>query len=213
VLSHPNSDHLNGLLYIAKFFNVKNAWTNNETAHTLGYRQFIEIIEKKDIGLPVFRDIPETQIINGVKLNILYPEREFAGAAAPQSSRNSNNNSLVLKVELGSKSFLFPGDIMEDGEKKLVEISGEKLESDVLVSPHHGSRTSSSELFLDMVKADVVIISAGWNNRYGFPTPEVLKRYKKRGCRVFRTDINGAVSMTTDGKSLHINPNIDFMVK
>jgi len=209
ILSHPNSDHLNGLLYIAKFFNVKNAWTNNETADTVGYRKFIEIIEKEDINAPAFPDIPETQLINGVKVNILYPERDFAGAKILQKSRNSNNNSLVIKVELGSKSFLFPGDIMEVGEKKLVAMSGEKLQSDVLIAPHHGSRTSSSKVFLDMVKAETVIIPAGWNNRYRFPSPVILKRYKERGWHVFRTDINGAVSITTYGKSLKVKPLID----
>jgi len=213
VLSHPNSDHLNGLLYIAKFFNVKNVWTNNEKTNTVGYRQFIEIIEKKDINSPAFRDIPETQIINGVKLYILYPERKFAGSAAPQRSRNSNNNSIVLKVELGSKSFLFPGDIMKGGEKKLVAMSGEKLQSDVLISPHHGSMTSSSKVFLDMVNSDTVVISAGWNNRYGFPSPGILKKYKERGWRVLRTDIDGSIDMTTNGKSINIRPFISFHTK
>jgi competence protein ComEC len=114
----------------------------------------------------------------------------------------------VIKVEFGSKSFLFPGDIMTKAEKELVAISGDDLKSNVLIAPHHGSRTSSSELFIDSVKPETVIFSSGWRNRYKFPQPSVLKKYKERGCRILRTDSHGAVTISTDGNSLEVLPTI-----
>ena len=74
------------------------------------------------------------------------------------------------------------------------------------MAPHHGSRKSSSDLFLDAVSPEVVIISAGWKNRFKFPHLSVLEKYRQRGYRLFRTDLNGAVTLTTDGKKLNIRP-------
>jgi len=207
ILSHPNSDHLNGLLYIAENFNVKSVWANCDTADTIGYLKFMEIIKKKAIHLPEFKEISRTQIINGAQLKLLYPADDYMDNNKRTWS-NLNNNSLVIKVEFGSKSFLFPGDIMTKAEKELVAISGDDLKSNVLIAPHHGSRTSSSELFIDSVNPETVIFSSGWRNRYKFPQPSVLKKYKDRGCRILRTDSHGAVTISTDGHSLEVLPMI-----
>ncbi|MDL1980796.1 MAG: DNA internalization-related competence protein ComEC/Rec2 [Deltaproteobacteria bacterium] len=207
ILSHPNSDHLNGLLYIAENFNVKRVWANCDTADTIGYRKFMEIIKKKAIHLPEFKEISRTHIINGAQLKLLYPAGDYMDNNNRKWS-NLNNNSLVIKVKFGSKSFLFPGDIMTKAEKELVAISGDDLKSNVLIAPHHGSRTSSSELFIDSVNPETVIFSSGWRNRYRFPNPSVLKKYKERGCRILRTDSHGAVTISTDGQSLEVLPTI-----
>ena len=204
VLSHANSDHLNGLLYIARHFNVKRIWTNNESASTAGYRNLMEIIEKNKIHAPVFKDMPRVYDINGVRLKILYPSDDFIDKRKKEKWRDLNNNSLVLKAEFGTKSFLFPGDIMAYAEKELIAIAGDELKSTVILAPHHGSKTSSTELFLDKVRPELVIISSGWNNRFGFPHSLVLKRYRERDCRILRTDSHGAVTISTDGKSLKI---------
>jgi len=201
VLSHPNSDHLNGLLYIAENFNVKNVWANYDTADTVGYRKFIEIINKKAINMPEFKDISGTHFINGAQLDLFYPPKDYMDNNKRTWS-NFNNNSLVIKVKFGSKSILFPGDIKAKAEKELVAIAGDDLTSDVLIAPHHGSKTSNSEIFIDSVKPETVIFSSGWKNSYRFPHPSVLEKYKERECRILRTDSHGAVTILTDGKSL-----------
>ncbi|MDL1962965.1 MAG: MBL fold metallo-hydrolase, partial [Deltaproteobacteria bacterium] len=206
ILSHPNSDHLNGLLYIAENFTVKRVWANYDTADTVGYRKFMEIIKKKGIHLPEFKDIARTHIINGAQLKLLYPTDDYMDNN--KKRLNLNNNSLVIKVKFGSKSFLFPGDIMAEAEKELVVISGEDLSSNVLIAPHHGSKTSSSECFIDFVNPEIVIFSSGWKNRYRFPHQSVLKKYRDRGCRILRTDSHGAVTIYSDGKSLEVLPAI-----
>jgi competence protein ComEC len=208
VLSHPNSDHLNGLIYIAEHFNVKNVWTNSEASNTFGYKKFMEVIEKNNIQMPGYKEIARIHDINGVCLDILYPLVDFIDKRKIESWRDINNNSLVIKVVLGSKSFLFPGDIKARAEGELVATAGDRLKSTVLMAPHHGSRSSSTEPFLEKVNPEVVIISSRWKSRFGFPHPSVLKRYKGRGYRIFGTARHGAITMSTDGQALMINPTI-----
>jgi len=204
ILSHPNSDHLNGLIYIARYFNVKNVWTNNESRNTLGYAKFMEVIARKNIHLPVFEDMPRRHRIGGVELNFLYPPPNFLNLRNTQKWRNTNNNSLVVKASLKSISFLFPGDIMAEAENELVHLAGNNLSSTVLIAPHHGSNTSSSQVFLNTVDPKVVIISTGRNNRFKFPHFVTLKRYENQGCTIRRTDISGAIRLSTDGQDLAI---------
>jgi competence protein ComEC len=206
VLSHPNSDHLNGLIFIARHFNVKTIWTNNETRSTLGYERLHNIIAKKQINLPVFQHMPRQQLINGVEFCLLYPPADFLARKASQKWRTTNNNSMVVKVSFGEISFLFAGDITAEAERELVDLAGADLGCDVLLVPHHGSRTSSSRPFLLSVQPDVAVFSAGWKNRFRFPHSSVLDAYDKIGCRIFRTDRNGAIMLKTNGKRLTVKP-------
>ena len=206
VLSHPDSDHLNGLLYIAKNFNVKEIWSNGEAEDSLGYKKLLEIIKEKNIKMEDFNGIRRNRVINGTVFKILYPEAGFKEKS--EKWRKGDNSSLVLKAVFGSKSFLFTGDIKTKGEYDLVKTSGNSLKSTVLVVPHHGSKSSSTDIFIDKIDPEIAIIPVGWKNRYEFPHPEVLGRYKSRRCRILRTDENGAVMMSTDGKSLVVTPTV-----
>jgi competence protein ComEC len=206
ILTHPNSDHLNGLIYIAEHFNVRQIWTNNEDRNTFGYRTLMSVVAQEDITMPKFENLARQQMINGVALNIIYPQADFLKKKAADKWRNSNNNSLVVRVSLGSISFLFPGDVTTKAENELVHIAPVNLSSTVLLAPHHGSRSSSTVPFLDSVDPQIVVISAGWKNRFRFPHPDVLKRYSHRGCRIFRIDTHGAVTLITDGQNLAVKP-------
>jgi len=208
VLSHANSDHLNGLIYIARYFNVKTVWTNGEAKDNLGYKEFKEIIDRKQIDFPEFKDMPRKQVINGVEFSFLYPPADFLYAKTTEKWRTTNSNSLVLKVAFGNVAFLFPGDIGTRAEKELVDLAAADLACDVLLVPHHGSRSSSSRAFLSKVRPDAAVISVGWKNRFRFPHATVLKAYQSSGCRIFRTDQNGAVVFTTDGDHLAVKPFI-----
>ncbi len=208
ILSHPNSDHLNGLVYIAEHFNVKNVWSNNEPTKTFGYKKFMRMIQKNNINMPIYGKTPRTRDINGVHFEIFYPPENFLDKKKQERWRNTNNNSLVIQVKFGSISFLFPGDIKSRAEHELVSIIGNRLQSTVLLAPHHGSRTSSSELFLETVNPEVVVISSGWKKKFGFPHSPVLKRYKEANYHTLITALCGAVSLTTDGQSLTVRPFI-----
>ncbi len=200
VLTHPNSDHMNGLIFIARHFNVQNFWSTNEKSSSQSFLELQKTISEKKIHRPRFQELPTSRIINGVEIQILHPQKNFL--FSEKKSGDLNNNSLVMKVTYKNQSFLFPGDLMATGEKELMQRHGHNLKSTVLLAPHHGSRTSSSEPFLSTVKPEYAIISSGWKNRFGMPHQAALDRYNGLGCHIYRTDENGCVSMTTDGFSL-----------
>jgi competence protein ComEC len=210
ILSHPESDHLNGLIYIARHFNVKRVWTNSQSRKTLGFEQFMEALQRENIRLPVFETFPRRFVIDGAEIDILYPPSDYLKMRKTQKWRNTNNNSLVVKVSLNSISFLFPGDIMAEAEKELVGLAGDLLPSTVLVAPHHGSKTSSSNIFLDAVKPEIVIFSSGRSGRFKLPHDSVLKRYENRECQIWRTKINGAIHLSTDGRHLEVKGTREY---
>ena len=208
VLSHPNSDHLNGLTYIAEHFNVKNAWTNGEASRSKGYGIFSKTLERNKVSHPGYGDLARKHIINGVKLEILYPEKDFLERRKNEPWRNANNNSLVLKVSYGQHALLFPGDLLAEGEAAIGRLAPDALTSTVLIAPHHGSKSSNTPGFINQVNPEMVVISAGWQNRFKFPHQEVLDRYNRRGSRVFRTDLDGAVRLISDGETLRVLPTL-----
>ncbi|OQY57853.1 MAG: DNA internalization-related competence protein ComEC/Rec2 [Desulfobacteraceae bacterium 4572_88] len=203
VLSHSDSDHLNGLLHIAEHFHVKSIWTNGSPSEAGNYRKFTEIIRENQIHLPDFRSLRRmVSDIRKVRLEILYPPEDFM-ARTDAWRKNGNNNSLVLKATFGDISFLFPGDIEAPAEADLVSMAGKKLKSTILIAPHHGSKTSSTDTFLDAVRPQYVIISSG-GNRAKFPHPTVMERYQRRGYQIFCTDTHGAIRISSDGRNLSI---------
>ena len=209
VLSHPNADHLNGLLYIADHFHVKKFWTNGEPTDTTGYRCLMETCQREAIQASPYRNLRQDIDPKAPKIEILYPPAGFMERRSIDAWRmDENNNSLVLRITHGDVSFLFPGDIGRRAERELIQIAGDRLASTVLIAPHHGSRTSSSQAFLEAVDPEVIVISAGWKNRFHFPHPSVMKRYGDIGARIYRTDLDGAIRMETDGRDLVVAPTL-----
>ncbi len=200
VLSHPQADHLNGLLYIARNFNVREFWFNGEPGYTETYKTFLDILSEEDIPMVRLNRDSKPKIINGVRLDVLHPPADFLSHAGS----NPNDNSLVVKATFDETAFLFPGDIEKEAERELAARAGAELKSSILLAPHHGSRTSSTPAFLDCVQPDIVIFSSRSSGRFRHPHPEVLKRYETRNCKLFRTDHDGAIMISTDGKEVRI---------
>ena len=206
VLSHPNSDHLNGLLFIARHFNVREVWMTQEFVPVEQYQDFLDIISEEDIRIIGLKELSATKSINGIRFRVLYPPTDFLERKTQDPWRTLNNNSLVLKVSFDRVSFLLPGDIETEAEKEITGLAGNALKSSVLLVPHHGSKTSSSPGLLEYVDPAIAVISAGWKNTFGFPHRNILKRYAGRGCQVFRTDLDGAITITTDGTDVKVRP-------
>jgi competence protein ComEC len=206
ILSHPDADHLNGLIYILRYFRVGRIISTHEPSGHAEYAQFIELIRKNRILHPDFCDLPRSFSINGVTFDILYPPTNFRDPHAGRPWQNPNNNSLVIRITHGNHAILFPGDIMADAEKELIGMHPDGLGAAVLIAPHHGSRTSSTDAFLDAVNPMAVIISSG--RPATFPASDVLKRYEDRNLRILRTDTHGAVRITSDGRNLTCMPLI-----
>ncbi len=205
VLSHPNSDHLNGLLFIARHFGVKEVWSNQEYVKNKEYQEFLDIICQKDIRFVGLKELSKPKWINGIRFKTLSPPEDFSRRKAQEIWRTPNNNSLVLKASFNKVSFLLPGDIEAEAEMELTHLSCEEIDSNVLLAPHHGSKTSSTPGFLKCVDPGVVVISAGCKNIFGFPHKRVLQRYKKAGCKILRTDEAGAIAITTEGVHMNIS--------
>ncbi|MBC2713545.1 MAG: DNA internalization-related competence protein ComEC/Rec2 [Desulfosarcina sp.] len=206
VLSHPNADHLNGLIYIARHFNVRELWTNGDANTTWGYRELMAVCREKDIVVRRADAGTGKIVIGPVALAVLHPAVGFLSHPYEIDQEYRNNGSLVIKATFGETAFLLTGDIMARAESTLVPRAGRDLASTVLFAPHHGSRTSSSPDLVAAVRPEVVVISAGAGNRFGFPHVEVTDRYRAAGCRILCTGTHGAISMRSDGKNVHIRP-------
>jgi competence protein ComEC len=203
VLTHANSDHVNGLIFIADNFDVGTLWTHGDGHESWGYRQLVQTCARRGIPAPSFPSIPPASTINGVRLELLYPPPNFVERkTVDRFRRDENNNSLVMRVGFGDFSILIPGDIMHAAERELVALAGEGLGSTVLIAPHHGSRSSSGEPFVAAVAPRTVLISCG--ERVGLPHADVLKRYQDHGARIYRTDHDGAIRLTSDGRTYSI---------
>jgi len=189
VMTHPEADHMNGLLYIAEHFSPREFWYNGEQMEFPSFREFMALLEAKGIRRRTAAELKEGREICGALVELLHP-------VAGPLTKKSNDNSLVMRISSGGTSFLFPGDLEAAGEQLLISRSGSKLKSDVLLAPHHGSRSSSSKPFLVAVTPKVCIISSGQGNPFGFPSHEILGRLGGQGCRVLRVDEVGAIEVS-----------------
>jgi competence protein ComEC len=191
VLTHPQIDHMGGLRFIASHFKPREFWHNGEKAETHAYKELMETLRSAKV--PAFSPgkWEEQRKIGEVMVRLLHPKGDDE-----ELGLNPNDKSLVLKLDYQGKSFLLAGDLENAGEDKVVLREGSSLKSEVLLVPHHGSRTSCSSAFLEHVRPRLCVISAGAGNAFGFPSLEVLKRLEGTGCAVFRTDRDGAVEMT-----------------
>ncbi|MDH4197473.1 MAG: DNA internalization-related competence protein ComEC/Rec2 [Candidatus Aminicenantes bacterium] len=194
VLTHAHPDHLYGLPAVARNFAVGEFWEGAAPEPNPVYQELLR-------SLPP--SVPRRRLGRGdrerrgeVGIEVLHPARETAGGA-------DNDLSLVLRLSIRSDAVLLPGDIGRAVEAELLE-AGCDVRALVLKSPHHGSLTSSSPEFLAAVGPSVVVVSAGEGNLYGFPNPEVLRRYAAVGASVFRTDVHGAVEVSLGRGGLRV---------
>jgi competence protein ComEC len=194
VLSHPHHDHMNGLLFVASNFSPEEFWHNGDSVDTPEYHKLMEIIESNRIKTLLPCDLSEERDISGVKIRLLHPSNLMKQVGVSSyDDRDLNNNSLVLKIIYHGTSLLFPGDIETETEESLDSSMGTALNSDIMLAPHHGSKTSSTGPFLKAVRPEICVISSGKGNRFGLPHSETIKRLEHVGCEIIRIDESGAV--------------------
>ena len=192
ILTHAHQDHMGGLDFILDNFEVEQFWLGNSLVGP-DLRDLLEKAATLGLDIRTFQ-AGDTLDLHGSRLEFLNPG---CGPADP----NINNDSLVLRMTWGRRSFLLTGDIEEPAEECLAAL-GPGIQSDVLKVAHHGSATSTSPPFLDEVNPVIAVVSAGKVNPFGHPHPEVVSRLKSFPLQLFRTDRQGAVTVSTDGNYL-----------
>ncbi|MFQ5841642.1 MAG: DNA internalization-related competence protein ComEC/Rec2 [Thermodesulfobacteriota bacterium] len=202
VLTHSHPDHFNGLKFIASSFRVDEFWENVQDYSSVPYLELKDIVARRRIHRITVHDASAPRLVNGVKVEVFNPPQPWMIHGRNPWSQ-TNNRSIVLKITYKNYRFLLTGDIEREAEAQLVK-SGKDLRSDVLKVPHHGSQTSSTRKFLEAVNPSHALFTVGFRNIFNLPSPKVLNRYERAGCRISRTDRDGAVMFETDGEKLSV---------
>jgi competence protein ComEC len=199
-LTHAHQDHIGGLTAILENFRVGTLWIGREV-QSGALANLEKLALKKKIAI-VHEIHGNVFSWDGVESQFLWPETSPEGVG----SGPKNNDSLVLRLKYGELSMMLPGDAEKQAENSILSENSEAaLGADVLKVGHHGSKNSTMPGFLAAVHPRVAVISAGEDNPYGHPNPELLERLAAADVRILRTDRDGAVHILTDGKQLEVS--------
>jgi competence protein ComEC len=198
VLTHAHPDHLDGLVAVARNFRIGEFWDGAPAPREGAYAELLEALRTRTVRRRCGRG---TRLdVGPVSLEVLHPG---PGAENRTKTVPSNEDSLVIRLRMGGVSVLLMGDAGPAAERALLG-SGLDLRAAVLKAGHHGSAASTSAGFLAAVRPRLVLVSAGEGNTYGFPSPALLARCREAGAGVARTDLDGAVEIRTDGRTLAV---------
>ncbi len=194
--THPHADHIGGLINVMQVFPVEEVIDPAVVHTTQTFEEYLTLIDSSNITFTEGRAGLTRDLGGGARLDLLHPTQP--------SSAHLNNASIVAQLSYGEATFLFTGDIEQQGESELLYRGGHLLESDVLKVAHHGSGTSTSSAFLNAVEPEIAVIMCGEDNPYGHPHPRVLELFNDRGVEVYRTDTHGSIVFVTDGETLDV---------
>ncbi|HRY62988.1 MAG TPA: ComEC/Rec2 family competence protein [Patescibacteria group bacterium] len=212
ILSHPHSDHLDGLVEVLKRYTIKEVWLTGVVRTSSGYLEFLNLIKHKKIPVKnifacgtsnAVECSDEITLEDKVRFKVLWPRENLA----EKRVEDLNNTSLVLKLIYQNNSWLLPGDLDSAAEEQLAKDNSEELKADILKVAHHGSSSATSEEFLRLVSPTDAIISVGAPNDYGHPSPRILNRLKRAGINIWRTDEQEDILTVGNGSVIEIaNP-------
>ncbi|MFO7679257.1 MAG: DNA internalization-related competence protein ComEC/Rec2 [Chloroflexota bacterium] len=195
IATHPDADHVAGLVEIFERYTIDQLLTDGaETGESGIYDALLAAAQENETALHVAQAGEVIEIGDGVRLEVVHPGPHF-------NAQDRNNSSVSFRLRYGDFSLLLTGDAEEAGEEAMLA-QGLPLAAQVFKAGHHGSHTSSSPAFLEAVRPQIIVVSAGVGNRFGHPHPEVLERAQAIGASVLRTDELGTIEVTTDGQTM-----------
>lgn len=191
ISSHYDSDHVSGLIGCLNAFDVKNVIGSNYEHDSRLYTSFMDAVEAEGLKMQY----------PGVGTKYNFGDAVITILAPKEIGKDSNANSVAIKLSYGESDFIFTGDADYGSEREMVA-SGINLDCEVLSLAHHGSSSGNSSLFLEKTNPLSVVISCAKNNGYGHPHVEVVELLEAMEVDVFRSDVQGTVIATTDGKNI-----------
>jgi competence protein ComEC len=199
IISHPHADHFGGLSEVIRAFAIDQVLDNGQTS--LSYENRKTEFDAKNIPVSVALRGQEYTFDSAVTVRVLSPPVSgFFG--------DTNEDSVVVRISYGSIDFLMTGDAESEANKDMLLQSFSPVESEVLKVGHHGSNGTVTSEFLAIVDPEVSVIEVGAGNTYGHPTPQTLALLDEYGTKIFRTDLNGDIVITTDGSSFSVTTKI-----
>ncbi len=197
LVTHPDSDHITGLVSVLDRYEVSGVIRTENVSQSAIWLSFEERIKSNKYNVFFAKRGQRYDLGGGVFLDIIFPDIDV-------SDFESNKSSIVARLTYGETSFLLTGDSPKGIEEYLVLIEGDSLQSDVLKVGHHGSRTSTSEMFLSEVSPSHAVVSAGKDNSYGHPHLEVTDLLFNYGVEILNTSDKGKIVFWSDGQSLEL---------
>ena len=196
VMTHPHSDHIGGLISVTESFQVDTTFDTYLDYESWTYGELRQKLDRQNtlVIQPSPGDI--RNMGTDLKMAFFAPDSSFV-----KGNRVVNNSSIVMKLIYGKTSFLFTGDMELEGEYELVQY-GDALKSDVLKVGHHGSKTSTSDAFINWVNPEIAVVSVGYKNKFRHPSNDVLNRINRYAEKIHRTDQSGALWLRSNGSEI-----------
>jgi competence protein ComEC len=206
ILSHPHEDHVAGLALLLDRYQVGRVFEPGMRGPGPGYAAWLDRVGRRRPDVRLSLAAGDRLAVDDIGLRVLWPVRGSVPSAPPDSGTAINNVSVVLLGTVGERRFLLAGDIEEEVDPTLLAAGLPSV--DLLKVAHHGSRTATTEAFVEAVRPRVAVTSAGLGNPYGHPARATLDRLATAGARVFRTDRDGSVTVSFDdaGMSVDVAP-------
>lgn len=196
IATHPHEDHIGGMVKVFEEYDVKSFYMPSVTHTTKTFENMVKAVANEGIKIQQIKEGMQFDLGNGAKIDVYSPIYE--------SYEEFNDYSPIMKLTFGDTELIFTGDAEAHAEADVVAKYPNDLKADVLKFGHHGSSTSSTDEFLQSVSPEYGIISCGVDNKYGHPHKETLNKINKYNIKSYRTDTQGQITLTSDGKNISI---------
>lgn len=196
IATHPHEDHIGGMVDVFKEYAVESFYMPSVTHTTKTFENMVNAVAKEGLKIQTIKEGMKFDLGNGAEIEVYSPIYE--------SYEEFNDYSPIMKLIFGETELIFSGDAEAHAEADVVAKYPDDLKADVLKFGHHGSSTSSTEEFLQSVSPEYGIISCGIDNKYGHPHRETLDKISKYNIKSYRTDTQGQITLTSDGKNIKI---------